>query len=137
MLWERTKELFHEAAALEADERRAYLARACRGDVALLQELESLLAEDAATSGFLDAPPMPLVPPTPPADAATQRTIGLYHTIAEIGRGGMGTVYLATRADDVYQRRVAIKLVRRGMDTEDTPKSCRIRKIRTASPLPT
>ena len=44
--------------------------------------------------------------------------IGLYKINREIGRGGMGTVYLATRDDDQYQKQVAIKVVKRGMDTD-------------------
>ncbi len=44
--------------------------------------------------------------------------IGPYRLIRELGRGGMGTVYLAVRSDDAYQKRVAIKVLKRGMDTE-------------------
>ena len=44
--------------------------------------------------------------------------VGPYRIIREIGRGGMGTVYLAVRDDDQYKKQVAIKLVRRGMDTD-------------------
>ncbi len=45
--------------------------------------------------------------------------IGPYRILREIGRGGMGLVYLATRDDDRFHRRVAIKLIRKGMDTDD------------------
>ena len=45
--------------------------------------------------------------------------IGAYRLVREIGRGGMGTVYLAVRADDEYRKQVAIKVIRRGMDTRD------------------
>lgn len=45
--------------------------------------------------------------------------IGAYRVVCEIGRGGMGTVYLAVRADDAYRKQVAIKVIRRGMDTRD------------------
>lgn len=44
--------------------------------------------------------------------------LGNYKIVKEIGRGGMGTVYLAERADEQYEKRVAIKLIKRGMDTE-------------------
>src|SRR5205085_4199566 len=47
------------------------------------------------------------------------RQFGAYQVIREIGRGGLGAVYLAARADDEYHKQVAIKLVRRGLDTED------------------
>src|SRR5215813_4069565 len=44
--------------------------------------------------------------------------LGNYQIVKEIGRGGMGSVYLAERADEQYQKRVAIKLIKRGMDTD-------------------
>ena len=44
--------------------------------------------------------------------------VGPYRLIREIGSGGMGTVFLAVRTDDAFQRRVAIKVLRRGMDTD-------------------
>jgi len=46
------------------------------------------------------------------------RRIGVYELCEEIGRGGMGAVYLAKRADGEFQQRVAIKLIKRGMDTD-------------------
>src|SRR6185369_2543892 len=50
---------------------------------------------------------------------STGHRIGQYEVIREIGRGGMGAVYLAARADDQYKKHVAIKLIKRGMDSED------------------
>ena len=47
-----------------------------------------------------------------------QWRIGNYHIVREIGRGGMGAVYLAQRADEQYEKLVAIKLIKRGMDTD-------------------
>ena len=47
--------------------------------------------------------------------------VGPYSLLRELGRGGMGTVYLAERDDEQYQTKVAIKLVRPGMDTDDHP----------------
>ena len=54
------------------------------------------------------------------------RRIGPYRVVREIGRGGMGAVYLAARADEQFEQRVAIKLIKRGMDTDDI-----IRRFRT------
>src|SRR5919108_385911 len=50
--------------------------------------------------------------------SADDTRIGPYRLIREIGRGGMGTVLLAVRSDDVFQKRVAIKILKRGMDTD-------------------
>ena len=47
------------------------------------------------------------------------RRIGPYQVVREIGRGGMGAVYLAVRADEQFEQRVAIKLIKRGMDTDE------------------
>ncbi|MEM7754396.1 MAG: protein kinase [Planctomycetota bacterium] len=45
--------------------------------------------------------------------------LGRYRVLGEIGRGGMGSVYAAVRADDAFKQRVAIKVMRLGLDTED------------------
>ena len=51
-------------------------------------------------------------------DIRTSQQVGPYRLIREIGRGGMGAVYLAMRSDDVFQKRVAIKILKRGTDTD-------------------
>jgi non-specific serine/threonine protein kinase/serine/threonine-protein kinase len=51
-------------------------------------------------------------------ESLVERRIGPYKLMREVGSGGMGSVYLAVRADDQFQKRVAIKLVRRGMDSD-------------------
>jgi len=58
------------------------------------------------------------VTPEVPLDVTQDGRLGPYRLIREIGHGGMGTVYLGVRDDDVYQKRVAIKVLKRGMDTE-------------------
>ncbi len=114
--WRAVKDLFHQARELAPAEREAFLAAACSDDDALRSDVESLLAEDGADADFLDAP---LVTSQVLMDVALERNIGPYRVTALIGRGGMGTVYSASRADDIYNRRVAIKVVNRGMDTDD------------------
>jgi hypothetical protein len=76
------------------------------------------LLRDAAghSSGFLDA----LATGDSP-DPVVGGRIGAYRVLAEIGRGGMGTAYLAARADAAYEKRVAVKLIKRGMDTDYCP----------------
>jgi len=80
------------------------------GDAELGTELEKLLASHEKAGSFLQAGVAPVA--LPPG------RIGPYELLREIGHGGMGTVYLAARADDEYRQTVALKLIRRGMDTD-------------------
>ena len=109
------------AGALECDpaERQAYLEEACGRDQALRQEVESLLACDTVAGESIASAVQEgarRVLGVDPGFAEGQR-IGVYRVIREIGHGGMGTVYLAERDDDQFQKQVAIKVVTRGMDT--------------------
>ena len=56
--------------------------------------------------------------PAAPEEAIDAVRIGSYRLVRELGRGGMGTVYLAVRSDDSFQKRVALKVLKRGMDTD-------------------
>ena len=69
--------------------------------------LVSLPGDDRTTAAGAD-----------PSDVSHGGRLGPYRLIREIGQGGMGTVYLGVRADDAFQKRVAIKVLKRGMDTE-------------------
>ncbi len=119
---ERVFELVGAALDLEPAARSAFLTMACAGDDTLRAEVESLLQAETHVRDFLEAPPVAVV--TQALAAATEepfvtREFGAYRTIREIGRGGLGTVYLAARADAVYEKEVALKLLRRGLDTDD------------------
>ncbi|MCC7124950.1 MAG: protein kinase [Acidobacteria bacterium] len=119
--WDTVKRLFHDASALDGADRHAFLTRACASDPDLRHEVESLL--DVQTIDFLETPALAVE-----AEDAAPRTIGPYHTISELGRGGMGKVYLAVRADDAYQKRVAVKLVKRGTDTDEIVQRFRLER---------
>jgi tetratricopeptide (TPR) repeat protein len=109
------------ATALECDDtqqRVAFLAHACGEDAELHAEVQSLLSlppddfdEVADTIGVANAEPL-----TP---ATAGRRIGAYELVRELGRGGMGTVWLARRADAHFEKLVAIKLLKRGTDTDE------------------
>ncbi len=120
--WQRIEEVFGTALDIPPDERAAFLRTVCGGDEALRREVEALLASHRRAGSFIQAPvfedALTLIKPAEPALEKGHR-IGPYEIIREIGRGGMGVVYLATRADDEYKKRIAIKLIKRGMDTED------------------
>jgi serine/threonine-protein kinase len=123
------QELFHEVVDLPPDQRAAVLEERYGGDVALRKEVEALLAADEETTSFGEQPvfaiPEDLFPRESEA-AVVGRRFGVYQVIREIGRGGLGAVYLAARADDEYRKEVAIKLIRRGLDTDDI-----LRRFRT------
>jgi tetratricopeptide (TPR) repeat protein len=115
--WRRVKELFDRALELSASERSALLEAERRRDPELAREAEQLLAANAAAGDFLEKPAaeqivLPAEPPRVPA------RIGPYDIERELGHGGMGTVYLASRSQDGFRQTVALKLVRRGMDSD-------------------
>ena len=120
--WARVRELFHTAVELPQVQRHAYLEQHCNGDADLRREVESLLAADEEGESFIETP-IAHIPHTaldqPEAEELDGRQFGAYRIMHEIARGGLGTVYLAERTDDVYRKQVALKLVRRGLDTED------------------
>jgi serine/threonine-protein kinase len=122
--WLDVKTIFTAAVELPPERRSQFLAEACADSPTLRAEVEKLLrADDDAASQFLGEPAWSVDPPPAPAPASDAfldgRRIGPYRLIRPIGHGGMGMVFLAARADEAYQKLVAVKIVRRGMDTED------------------
>ncbi len=99
---------------LPAEERTSWLARACGDDATLRREVEELLHADAA-QGVLDTPPFAAggeeLAAVAPSLAAETR-VGAWRIEKLIGRGGMGEVYAATRAEAAFTQRGALKLLR-------------------------
>jgi serine/threonine protein kinase len=120
--WRLIEELFHAAVELPPNERGDFLASACGGDVSLRAEIEKLIDGDDRAGSFIETPPAldktTIALPEPDAESITGLRLGAYEVTREIGRGGMGTVYLAARADEEFRKRVAIKLVTAGFDHE-------------------
>ncbi|HEV8600514.1 MAG TPA: serine/threonine-protein kinase [Gemmatimonadales bacterium] len=114
-------------AALQArpEERPALLERLCAVDPELRHEVESLLAAHAEAEGFLATSAESFASPIMAAAAAREPTdrpgqiVGRYRLLEGIGRGGMGTVWLAERADGQFEQKVALKLIKRGMDSDE------------------
>jgi len=117
--WQRIEALFHAAAPLGPDARRQLLARDAADDPGLAGEVERLLAANDRAGAFIQTPAVELAGALEPADEPVPagRRIGPYRVVREVGRGGMGAVYLAERADEAFTQQVAIKLIKRGMDT--------------------
>jgi len=114
--WKKADELLQQALELPTGERDSFLEQACNGDEALKTEVASLLAADRQMGEFLN---QPLLQREAEPAAAIGRRIGAYRIEREIGRGGMGAVYLASRDDQQFDQRAAIKLIKRGMDTDE------------------
>ncbi len=108
--WQRLSPLLDALIELEPPARAVRLAELREEDAALADELEKLLALEDDNQDFLSEP---LV--TPPPMAKPDTMIGPYKLERLIGEGGMGQVWLARRADGLYQRRVALKLLRPGL----------------------
>jgi serine/threonine protein kinase/tetratricopeptide (TPR) repeat protein len=118
--WQQVREILDRAIALPGRERTAYLQAACLPDASLRSEVESLLrSHEAAGSVFLKNPAIDLrnaVAEIASTRDRVGRKIGVYEIAEEIGRGGMGEVYRALRAYGQYDKQVAIKVVRVGLD---------------------
>jgi TolB-like protein/tetratricopeptide (TPR) repeat protein/predicted Ser/Thr protein kinase len=119
--WARTKAVFLEALEYEAPERGAFVRRACGDDVALREEVESLLESDRAAQGFCEAPAAELLlddlRATPEATRLQPGArLGNYEIEGFIAAGGMGEVYRARHV--LLGREVALKTVGRWNDDE-------------------
>ena len=134
--WVKIRELFESACDLSAERREAYLAEACDGDPQLRVEVESILDFSEKTPDLFEAPAAEAFPELfepEQAAALVGEHIGAYELVEFIASGGMGAVYLAARADDQYEKNVAIKLIKRRMITEDTLRRFRAERQTLAS----
>ncbi|TVR59444.1 MAG: serine/threonine protein kinase [Gemmatimonadales bacterium] len=121
--------LFDRALDLPPEERRPFLEAATHGNPALMREVEALLAASEVAEGalgesvgdfagaLLDDLTERLA--TDDGAMAPGSRVGAWEIEGELGRGGMGVVYLARRADGAFHRQVALKVVKRGMDTDE------------------
>jgi eukaryotic-like serine/threonine-protein kinase len=116
--WQQAKVIVADALEEKSPEARiALVSRRCEGDSGLRREVESLLAQ--TTSVFEECADKATAPLRRDMVLATGRRIGAYAIVRELGRGGMGAVYLANRADGEFEKQVAIKVLKRGTDTDE------------------
>jgi eukaryotic-like serine/threonine-protein kinase len=109
--WEQMKGLFATALERDPGERAEFLQKACGENEALRAEVERLLRSYELNKSVS-------IGEAAETDEFAGRKIGPYQLIRKIGTGGMGAVYLGARADDTFNKRVAIKLVRADVDTQ-------------------
>lgn len=118
--WQRIEALFDAALALPEGQREGYLAQECAGEPELRADVETLLRADQH-EGLLDSPLDAVArgllaggcdEVSAVSTLADGTKVGPYRIVRELGRGGMGAVYLAERADGAYEQHVALKVVR-------------------------
>jgi tetratricopeptide (TPR) repeat protein len=124
---QRAKEIFNDVLERPPGERSGFLQSACAGDAALRSQVNELLAAHVEAGEFL-ASPTQAVDPAVPATETVERTpltessgsvIGRYKLLQQIGEGGFGVVFMAEQREPVV-RRVALKIIKVGMDTRQT-----------------
>ncbi|HEY2845373.1 MAG TPA: serine/threonine-protein kinase, partial [Bryobacteraceae bacterium] len=134
--WAQIRQVLEGALERPTVDRPAYLRVKCARDEELRGEVESLLASHDAAGDFLDKPAADIsgmthtllgsgaeLPEYPPG-----YRVGPYELQECIGRGGMGSVWMATRFDSEFKKRTAIKLVKRGMDTQEILRRFRLER---------
>lgn len=121
-LWQRAAELFERALALPEAERDTAVSAMAAGEPALADAVMSLLAADSRAGDFIESAieqGCEALTVSSELDARLGRRIGPYKLSRLLGKGGTSAVYLGLRSDDEFRQRVAIKLVRSGMDSEE------------------
>jgi serine/threonine protein kinase len=131
--WAKVNDLFHGALERAAGERRTWLLAQTGGDPEVMREVEALIAAHEREPSFLDAPAVLSEPPVANAASLNGRQIGPYVLSREIGRGGMGVVYLAH--DTRLGRDVAIKALPRDLQTDERRRERLRREARAAAAL--
>jgi serine/threonine protein kinase len=127
--YDKIKSLFLQACERTEEQRTSFLEEACESDKDLRKEVEALLAEhDTATAAGTAQSEAVTQAPTaamstgsggPRAEEPVPERIGQYKILHRLGKGGMGIVYMAVKEEGRFTRRAAIKVVKRGLDTED------------------
>lgn len=122
--WDEVNRLFEAALDVPESSRPRFVADACGDDIELRDAVTSLLRAESDSAGMFERLDAAMAKaalneaPRPPGREVPDE-IGPYRVLEELGRGGMGTIYLAERTGADFRQRVAIKVLRRGLDTAD------------------
>lgn len=131
--WEKIEEIFQAALDLSVAERERFVSESCAGDAELKKEVEKLIKQYEDADSFIESPVWTdsamlnsiakkdfagAIEDNLDGDPLVGRRLGAFRLTKELGRGGMGAVYLAERADGEFRQSVAVKLIKRGMDTD-------------------
>ena len=125
--WKQVKQLFCATLEHQPEERLAFLMRSKEEHPEVVREVRTLLDADRPTGSLSQGLRVVAAEVMAGMEAAignvtprrAPRRIGPYKVLQELGRGGVSIVYLALRDDQQFRKRVAIKVLRRGMDSDD------------------
>ena len=120
--WQQVKGLLQSVLEQPPGDQTAFLNKQTDGDAPLRLEVESLLEFQEGNENFIETSALEVTARSVGAEAQDEMAgeqIGPFQVEREIGRGGMGAVYLAQQNDNHYQRQVAIKIIKRGMDSDE------------------
>ena len=136
--WKKIEDIFQSALDLAEAEREEFISAECGDDEDLRREIEKLIARFETDETFLESPVWTdsrflqseikrgivkslddeILPREEAEKSLIGQCVGVFELTEELGKGGMGMVYLGIRADGEFQQKVAIKLIKRGMDTD-------------------
>jgi len=117
-LWPKIQAILEDVLAFPENARADALAAHSHEAPEILEEVQAFLAHETEGNALFDTAFLPTsAQDVPDQESLLPQHIGPYAILGELGQGGMGIVYLAQRADENYVSRVAIKVLKRGMDT--------------------
>jgi len=119
--WETVQRIFAAALGHQGEAREAFLREACGDDRDLREEVRSLLEADSDGHSLLDGGAAVAADELGLLEDLSHvgEQVGPWRLVERIGRGGMGAVYRARRADGEFEQEVALKLIKRGLDSEE------------------